>query len=88
MSDHKNTILAIVLSGIVLFGWEYFFGMPQKQREEALRRQIQTTQVQPPPAAPQSVPAPAAGGATVPRAQRDRRRPVPRPQSRRKAARR
>ncbi len=64
MSDHKNTILAIVLSGIVLFGWEYFFGMPQKQREEALRRQIQTTQVQPPPAAPQSVPAPAAGGAT------------------------
>jgi len=25
--DHKNTILAIVLSGMVLIAWQYFFGL-------------------------------------------------------------
>ena len=38
MGDHKNTILAIVLSLIVVVGWQYFVGYPQmeKQREQAL----------------------------------------------------
>ena len=73
MSEHKNTILAIVLSGAVLLLWQYFFGLPQmeKQRQEALQRQQQQTQqqTQPSPAQPaQPGPggAPAPGTATAP----------------------
>ena len=41
MSEHKNTILAIVLSLIVVVGWQYFIGYPQmeKQRRDALLKQ-------------------------------------------------
>ena len=35
MTDNKNTILAIVLSALVLLGWQYFFAVPQeKARQE------------------------------------------------------
>jgi len=47
--NHKNTIIAIVLSALVLIGWEYFYAFPQKQRQEELQRQAQMTQVQPAP---------------------------------------
>ena len=57
MADQKNTIIAIVLSAMVLIVWQYFVGMPQleKQRQEAQQRQQPTqtptpapgTQVQP-----------------------------------------
>src|SRR5262249_28959360 len=59
MNDQKNTILAIVLSAIVLIGWEYFFTLPQKQRQEELQRQTQTTQVRP---APEATPNQGPGG--------------------------
>jgi YidC/Oxa1 family membrane protein insertase len=62
MNDQKNTILAIVLSAIVLIGWQYFIGMPQmeRQRQEALLKQQQAQQTQPPQAAPsQAAPSPA-----------------------------
>jgi YidC/Oxa1 family membrane protein insertase len=41
MTDSKNTIIAIVLSAIVLIGWQYFVGMPQleKQRQEQAQQQ-------------------------------------------------
>jgi YidC/Oxa1 family membrane protein insertase len=41
MIEHKNTILAIVLSLIVVVGWQYFIGYPQmeKQRHEQLLKQ-------------------------------------------------
>ncbi|MBI4274100.1 MAG: membrane protein insertase YidC [Rhizobiales bacterium] len=60
MSDQKNTILAIVLSAIVLFAWQYFIGIPQmeKQRQEAQQQAQQKTQ------APQ--PAPGTGTPTTP----------------------
>src|SRR2546423_7731900 len=56
MND-KNTIIAIVLSAIVLLGWQYFIGMPQmeKQRQEAQLKQQQQTQQAP---APPTTPAP------------------------------
>ena len=40
MNDQKNMILAIVLSALVLIGWQYFVGMPQmeKQKQEAQLR--------------------------------------------------
>ena len=43
MGDQKNTILAIVLSAIVLIGWQYFVGIPkmEKQRQEAAQQQLQ-----------------------------------------------
>jgi YidC/Oxa1 family membrane protein insertase len=49
MLEHKNTILAIVLSLIVMVGWQYFIGYPQmeKQRQEAALKQQEQTQVQP-----------------------------------------
>jgi YidC/Oxa1 family membrane protein insertase len=34
MKDSKNTIIAIVLSAIVLIGWQYFIGMPQEKARE------------------------------------------------------
>jgi YidC/Oxa1 family membrane protein insertase len=41
MADSKNTILAIVLSALVLIGWQYFIGGPQleKQKQEAAQQQ-------------------------------------------------
>jgi YidC/Oxa1 family membrane protein insertase len=41
MLDNKNTILAIVLSAVVLIGWQYFFATPQieKQKQEQAQQQ-------------------------------------------------
>jgi YidC/Oxa1 family membrane protein insertase len=40
MTDNKNTILAIVLSALVLIGWQYFYGMPsQKAQQQTLQQQ-------------------------------------------------
>ena len=72
MIEHKNTILAIVLSLLVVVGWQYFIGYPQmeKQREEALLKQQEQAQLQPgaaqPSAAQPATPAPQAGAPTVP----------------------
>ncbi|MCC7348228.1 MAG: membrane protein insertase YidC, partial [Variibacter sp.] len=59
MGDQKNMLLAIVLSAIVLLGWQYFFGLPQMQKQKEQAQQ----QAQPigPGAQPQQ---PAAPGAT------------------------
>ena len=60
MND-KNTIIAIVLSAIVLLGWQYFIGMPQveKQRQDALlKQQQQTAQAPAPGTTPSGAPAP------------------------------
>ncbi|HEU5444731.1 MAG TPA: membrane protein insertase YidC [Pseudolabrys sp.] len=79
MTDNKNTILAIVLSALVLLGWQYFFAVPQeKARQEQLQLQAQQqkqnvpTPDQPKPAQPQGqsqVP----GQATAPSSATDRR---------------
>ena len=54
MTDQKNTILAIVLSALVLIAWQYFVGMPQmeKQRQEAQLKQQQQQQQQQQPGKP------------------------------------
>jgi YidC/Oxa1 family membrane protein insertase len=67
MTDNKNTILAIVLSAIVLIGWQYFFAVPQqKAREEQQQLQAQKQAAQPSTTAP--APAPAAAPSGVPQA--------------------
>ncbi|MGZ3410468.1 MAG: membrane protein insertase YidC [Xanthobacteraceae bacterium] len=71
MTDQKNTILAIALSALLLIGWQYFFGIPQieKQKQQAeLQRQQQQSQTQQTPAgtsptAPSAPQANAPGGA-------------------------
>src|SRR5215217_2820025 len=68
MTDNKNTIIAIVLSAIVLLGWQYFVGMPQmeRQRQEALLKQQQQAQQAPAPGQPGAPTGPAAPTAPVP----------------------
>jgi YidC/Oxa1 family membrane protein insertase len=59
MNEHKNTILAIILSLIVVIGWEYFFARPEMQQQA---QQQQTQQQQTPPSgAPGTQPAAPAG---------------------------
>jgi YidC/Oxa1 family membrane protein insertase len=43
MTDNKNTIIAIVLSAIVLIAWQYFVGLPQQQK--AQQEQLQSQQL-------------------------------------------
>ena len=35
MTDNRNTILAVILSGLVLIGWQYFFNVPQMEKQRA-----------------------------------------------------
>jgi YidC/Oxa1 family membrane protein insertase len=72
MIEHKNTILAIVLSLIVVVGWQYFVGYPQmeKQRQEALLKQQEQARSQPganqPGTAQPATPAPQTGPVGAP----------------------
>jgi YidC/Oxa1 family membrane protein insertase len=56
MTDNRNTILAVILSGLVLIGWQYFFNIPQMEKQRA-QSQTQSQLVNPtaqPGAAPGS----------------------------------
>ena len=68
MSDQKNTILAIVLSALVLIGWQIYFGVPQmekqKQQQAQERSQPPPAPQQPSGATQQQTGAPAAPGTT------------------------
>src|SRR5260370_34104337 len=63
MTDNRNTILAVILSGLVLIGWQYFFNIPQMEKQRAAQ-QAQSEMVKPAPqpgstTTPQTGPAPA-----------------------------
>jgi YidC/Oxa1 family membrane protein insertase len=62
--DNKNFILAIVLSMLIVFGWQYFYVTPMLEQQQ--EQQQQTAQKQPEPGA--VVPGSAIGG-VVPREQ-------------------
>jgi YidC/Oxa1 family membrane protein insertase len=51
MSDQKNTILAIALSALVFIAWQYFFGLPQMEKQKQAAQQQQQTQQQAQPTA-------------------------------------
>ena len=56
MTDNRNTILAVILSGLVLIAWQYFYNMPQMEKQRAAQQaQSETTK-----------PAPQGGTATSP----------------------
>ena len=66
MGEYKNTILAIVLSLVVVVGWQYFIGYPQMQRqqEQAQLKKQEQAQVQPGAAQPNAAqPSPSAASA-------------------------
>jgi YidC/Oxa1 family membrane protein insertase len=57
MTDQKNTILAIVLSALVLIGWQIYFGIPQMEKQKQIQQQQQTQErAQQPPGAPAQQP--------------------------------
>ncbi len=60
MTDNKNTILAIALSAIVLIAWQYFYAMPQAERQKQAQQQTELQKQAQKPAAQQ--PAPTAPG--------------------------
>jgi YidC/Oxa1 family membrane protein insertase len=65
MNDQKNTILAIVLSALVLIGWQFYFATPQQKQIQQQQAQERSQQA---PAAPQQPggPPPAPGTPQVP----------------------
>ena len=63
MSDNKNTILAIVLSAIVLIVWQFFFVMPQEKLRLEKAREEQLLRAKNPAATTQPATTPAQPGA-------------------------
>jgi YidC/Oxa1 family membrane protein insertase len=67
MTDQKNTILAIVLSALVLIAWQIYFGLPQMEKQKQIQQQqAQERSQQQPPSLPQqsgTAQAPSAPGA-------------------------
>ncbi|UZE50279.1 membrane protein insertase YidC [Rhodopseudomonas sp. P2A-2r] len=65
MTDNRNTILAVILSGLVLIGWQYFFNIPQMEKQRAqsqIEAQLKNPTAQPgatPGTTPQAGTAPA-----------------------------
>ncbi|MDU0344018.1 membrane protein insertase YidC, partial [Bosea sp. ZW T0_25] len=60
--ENRNLLLAITLSVVVLLGWQFFYGVPQMEKQKQVAQQNQQTQSQQPPA-PGSVPTPGAAPA-------------------------
>src|SRR5689334_5457746 len=66
MTDQKNTILAIVLSALVLIAWQFYFGLPQMEKQKQIQQQQAQDRSQQPPPLPQqggTTQAPSAPGA-------------------------
>ena len=38
MSDNRNTILAVILSGLVLIAWQYFYNVPAMEKQRAAQQ--------------------------------------------------
>src|SRR4051794_20079393 len=68
MTDNRNTILAVILSGLVLIAWQYFYNMPQMEKQRAAQ-QAQSEMQSPGRGgggAPTPSPAPQPGGVPAP----------------------
>ena len=65
--DNKNFLLAIVMSAMIIFGWQYFYAGPQ---QEALKQQMLAQQAQQAQQAEQAAPA-TGGNANAPAALAD-----------------
>ncbi|MAB00072.1 MAG: membrane protein insertase YidC [Stappia sp.] len=65
MADNRNTILAIVLSLIVLLGWQYFVAQPQIERQREAAQSQQAEQAQSGTADGETHATPAPGGSAT-----------------------
>ena len=63
MTDNRNTILAVILSGLVLIAWQYFYNVPQMERQRAQTQTQADLNKSPPQSAPGSTTSP---GSTTP----------------------
>src|SRR5256885_10371612 len=52
MNDQKNTLLFILLSAVILIGWQIFFGVPQMERQKQQQQSQQPSTSTPPITAP------------------------------------
>src|ERR1700710_3013528 len=69
MTDNRNTILAVILSGLVLVAWQYFYNMPQMEKQRAQQAQSELAKPAPQPGATTTPgTTPQAGGAPAPSA--------------------
>ncbi len=79
MTDNRNTIIAVLLSGLVLIGWQYFYNIPAMEKQRAAQQATQQGQTQsgtpstaPAPSSqtpqPNATPSQPAPGATAPAA--------------------
>ncbi len=73
MTDNRNTIIAVILSGLVLIGWQYFFNIPQMEKQRAaeqaqseLAKANKTTPATTTPAGSASTPATPGAAPTTP----------------------
>ncbi|MEA2922131.1 MAG: YidC/Oxa1 family rane protein insertase [Bradyrhizobium sp.] len=64
MTDNRNTILAVILSGLVLLGWQYFFNIPQMEKQRAAQQAQSELAKSAPQATPGTTPQP--GAASTP----------------------
>ncbi len=61
MIENRNTILAVILSGLVLIAWQYFYNIPTMEKQRAaqqaqLAQQQTTNPASPTPASPSATP--------------------------------
>jgi len=58
MTDNRNTILAVILSGLVLIAWQYFYNVPQMEKQRAAQQaqaELQKSAHSSPPASPSAL---------------------------------
>jgi YidC/Oxa1 family membrane protein insertase len=65
MTDNRNTILAVILSGLVLIAWQYFYNVPQMEKQRA-QSQTQAELAKPSPQATPDSATPQAGSTPAP----------------------
>src|SRR5471032_356022 len=70
MTDNRNTILAVILSGLVLIAWQYFYNVPQMEKQRAAQQAQSEMARTAPQAGTATTPAvtPQAGAAPTPAA--------------------
>src|SRR3990170_4422390 len=67
MTDNRNTILAVILSGLVLIGWQYLFNVPQMEKQRAQQAQLEQAKQAAQPGSPAGAPGtPQAGAPPAP----------------------
>src|SRR5690349_19274436 len=64
MLENRNTILAVILSGLVLIAWQYFYNIPQMEKQRAQQAQAELQKK----AEPGQQPASGAAPSTTPQA--------------------